>query len=102
MRASFYRSRGCSAFHFAEAVQVGLVPVYVHDVYDVNDDVPWVPYKDMVPVHVHDEVMADSRGRFVPRGMARDSTHGTGAGPRVRRCYSGYHTRISLRSLVTC
>ena len=83
-------------------MQVGLVPVYVYDVYDENGDVQWVPYKDMVPVRVHDEVMAYSRVRFVPRGMERDSTHGTGAALRVRRCYSGYLTRISLRSLVTC
>ena len=61
----------CSAFHLAETVQVGLVPVYVYDVYDVNDDVPWVPYKDIVPVFVHDEVISDSRVRFVPRGMER-------------------------------
>ena len=81
---------------------MGLVPVYVYGVYDVNDDVPWVPYKDMVPVYVHNEVMADSRVRFVPRGMERDSTHGAGAALRVRRCCSRYRTRISLRSLGTC
>ena len=80
---------------------MGLVPVYVYDVCDVNDDVPWVPYKDIVPVFVHDD-MADSRVRFVPRGMERDSTHETGTGLRVRRCYSGYRTRTSLTSLVTC
>ena len=52
-------------------MQVGLVPVYVYDVYDVNDDVPWVPYKDIVPVFVHDEVMADFCVRVVTRGMER-------------------------------
>ena len=49
-----------------------------------------------------EHIMADSRVTFVPPGMERDSTHGTGAGLRVRRCYSGYRTRISLTSLVTC
>ena len=35
------------AFDLAETVQMGLVPVHVYGAYDVYDDVPWVPYKDM-------------------------------------------------------
>lgn len=35
------RGFGRTAFHLAETIQKGLVPVYVYD------DVPWVPYKDM-------------------------------------------------------
>ena len=70
-----------SAFHLAETVQMGLAPVYVYDDMMADSRGSFVPrevgrgaFHFAETVYVHVEVMADSRVNFAPR-VERSAFH---------------------------